>query len=136
MKIGVTSQNFRTITGHAGKTRRFMIYDVLPDGQFSMVEKLDLPKDASMHETAHNAPHPIDVLNVLITGSCGDGFARKLAARGIKVITTSETDPQTAITAFLAGKELAPAAAEHDHSDDDGDGDNGHQSCGCQCGRG
>ena len=28
MRIGVTSQNFRTITGHAGKTRRFLIYDV------------------------------------------------------------------------------------------------------------
>ena len=26
MKIAVTSQNFRTITGHAGKTRRFIIY--------------------------------------------------------------------------------------------------------------
>jgi hypothetical protein len=26
MRIGVTSQNFRTITGHAGKTRRFLVY--------------------------------------------------------------------------------------------------------------
>ncbi|MEW8693532.1 MAG: nitrogen fixation protein, partial [Candidatus Thiodiazotropha endolucinida] len=27
MKIAVTSQNFRTITQHAGKTRRFLIYE-------------------------------------------------------------------------------------------------------------
>jgi len=27
MRIGVTSQNFRTITGHAGKTRRFLVFE-------------------------------------------------------------------------------------------------------------
>ena len=30
MRIAVTSQNFKTITGHAGKSRRFLIYDLEP----------------------------------------------------------------------------------------------------------
>jgi hypothetical protein len=28
MKIAVTSQNFSTITGHAGRARRFLMYDI------------------------------------------------------------------------------------------------------------
>lgn len=31
MKIAVTSQNFRTVTAHAGKTRRFLVFDI-PSG--------------------------------------------------------------------------------------------------------
>ena len=31
MRIAVTSQNFRTVTGHAGKARRFLVFDVLND---------------------------------------------------------------------------------------------------------
>jgi predicted Fe-Mo cluster-binding NifX family protein len=31
-RIGITSQNRRTVTGHAGRCRRFWVYDV-KDGQ-------------------------------------------------------------------------------------------------------
>ena len=30
MRIAVASQNFRTVTGHAGKSRRFLVFDVAP----------------------------------------------------------------------------------------------------------
>ena len=43
MRIGVTSQNFRTITAHAGRARRFMIFEDFPDGQIQETGKLDLP---------------------------------------------------------------------------------------------
>ena len=46
MKIGVGSQNFRTITGHAGKTRRFLIYEAGQAG-IREIERLDLPKEMS-----------------------------------------------------------------------------------------
>jgi predicted Fe-Mo cluster-binding NifX family protein len=117
MKIGITSQNFRTITGHAGRARRFIIFDVSPDGRVSQPEKYDLPKEMCMHEHPRDAAHPIDGLDVLITGSCGDGFSRKLAARGINVVTTGETEPMTAVTALLSGDKLAPAAADDDDHD-------------------
>lgn len=124
MRICVTSQNFRTITGHAGRARRFMIFDVTPDGVITQTGQHDLPKEMAMHEYPRHAAHPIDGLDVLITGSCGDGFSRKLAARGIKVIVTGETDPVAAITALLSGAALPPPAADHD----------GHEECGCECG--
>ena len=123
MKIGVTSQNFRTITGHAGRARRFMIFEVSPDGQIAEAGQHDLPKDMSMHEFPRNAAHPIDGLDVLITGSCGDGFQRKLSERGIKVIVTGETDPMTAMKTLLSGAAPVPPAADNDD----------HDECGCDC---
>lgn len=106
MKIGITSQNFRTITGHAGKARRFYIYQVEDSEEPIELERLDLPKEQSMHE--NTAPtHPIDDLDVLITASCGTGFERKMAERHIKLVKTSETDPLTAVKLFMQGQPLA-----------------------------
>jgi hypothetical protein len=28
MKVGISSQNYRAVTGHAGKTRHFLVYSV------------------------------------------------------------------------------------------------------------
>jgi len=113
MKIGVTSQNFRTITGHAGKTRRFLIYTPGDDGSPVETDRLDLPKEMSMHEF-RGATHPLDELDVLITGGCGEGFVRRMAAKGVQAIATSETDPVRAVTMLLAGESLPPAEP-HSH---------------------
>jgi len=32
MKVAVSSQNFRTVTAHAGKCRRFIVYELQPSG--------------------------------------------------------------------------------------------------------
>jgi len=100
MKIGVTSQNFRTITGHAGKTRRFFVYQAEQGQEPQELERLDLPKEMSMHENG-SAAHPIDDLDVLITASCGAGFERKMMSRNIKLVKTSETDPLVAVKAVV-----------------------------------
>ncbi len=102
MKIAVTSQNFRTITGHAGKTRRFIIYQVDNNGAIEEIERLDLPKEMSMHEF-QGTEHPIDAVDYLITQSCGPGFINKMKNHGIEVYTTEETDPETA-AAILASQ--------------------------------
>lgn len=106
MKVGVTSQNFRTITGHAGKARRFFVYRATHDQEPKELERIDLPKEMSIHETG-SAAHPIDDFDILITASCGAGFERKMIARNIKLIKTSETDPLVAIKAVIEGKPLA-----------------------------
>ena len=113
MKIGVTSQNFKTITGHAGKTRRFLVFTQDGEGKAVEIDRLDLPKALSMHEFRGDV-HPIDDLEVLITGGCGDGFSQRMAGRGIRVVTTSETNPKKAVTAVFAGLTL-PEAAPHAH---------------------
>jgi predicted Fe-Mo cluster-binding NifX family protein len=131
MKIGVTSQNFRTITAHAGKARRFMIFEAA-DGQAVETGRLDLPKEMSMHEHPCGSAHPIDGIDILISGSAGEGFIRKAAERGVKVILTSETDPMAAIAAVLSGAPLPPPAAEEEEEHQDGHG-HGHGGCGCRC---
>jgi len=107
MKIGVTSQNFRTITGHAGKARRFFVFEDA-DGELTEVDRLDLPKEMAMHGYNGPEPHPVDALDVLITAGCGDGFKRKMAARGIHVVMTSETDPQEAARKVAANLPVKP----------------------------
>lgn len=126
MKIGVSSQNFRTITGHTGRGRRFFIFDIDADGAPQEIDRLDMPKEMAMHNFHGLEPHPLDQLDVLITGECGDNFVHKMERRGVRVIRTSETDPMSAIRKLLAGEELPPAAP-HDHGHDhDHDHDHRH----------
>lgn len=119
MRVAVTSQNFRTITGHAGKTRRFLVFEPDANGEPVEVERIDLPKELSFHEFDGAGEHPVDGSDVVITQSCGFGFTRRLASRGIQVVVTSESDPLKAARAILHGEPLpAPdmrASHNHDH---------------------
>ncbi len=114
MNIGISSQNFRTITGHAGKARRFLIF--VPDSNGNMIkaERLDLPMEMTMHNF-QGGPHPLDDLDVLITQSCGQGFSRNLTARGVRVIITSESDPMKAAQAVHDGQKLPPPEPHNHH---------------------
>jgi len=103
MKIAVTSQNFRTVTGHAGRARRFIIYAVEADGEPREIDRLDLPREMAFHEFHGDDPHPIDGVDVVVTGGCGPGFPRRLAARGIRVVTTEEQEPLIAARAVVTG---------------------------------
>ena len=115
MRIAVTSQNFRTITGHAGKTRRFIIYDVNGTGAPVEAERLDLPQGMSLHDY-HGEDHPLFGLGLdaLITQGAGEGFRKRMARFGVRVHTTSATDPLAAVSAVAMGLPL-PAAAPHEH---------------------
>ena len=112
MKIGVTSQNFRTITGHAGKARRFFVYEGVNSDDLQLVNKIDLPKNESVHESNPTEKHPIDDFDILITAGCGEGFQRKMENRGIKLIKTSEQDPLVAAKNVIDGKPLPLAPVE------------------------
>ena len=109
MKIGVTSQNFRTVTGHAGKTRRFLVYETnSATGKPQECERLDLPKEMSMHAYQGIEPHPIEQFDALITGGCGQGFLNRMAMSGVRVYVTGETDPLKAVQAVIDGLPLPP----------------------------
>jgi len=107
MRVAVTSQNFRTITGHAGRSRRFLVFEVLPGAEPLEVTRLDLPRELMLHEFA-GGPHPVDGSDVVVTQSCGAGLVQRLADRGIRVVVTSETDPCTAVRAIANGEPVPP----------------------------
>lgn len=114
MKIAVTSQNFRTITGHAGKTRRFLVYETAADAATPVeVERLDLPRAMSLHEFRGD-DHPLFAVDYVVTAGCGEGFVRRLALHGVTVIATAEPDPLAAACALVTGQTLPPAPP-HDH---------------------
>ena len=49
-------------------------------------ELLELPIEQSFHSSSPLSPHPLDTINVLITGGMGNGLVQRLAAKGIQGI--------------------------------------------------
>jgi len=126
MKIAVASQNYRTITPHAGKTRRWIVFDATDPVAPVEVDRLDLPREMSLHEwKGRDDSHPLYAMHALLVGSCGEGFVTRLGARGIRVAVPATADPVEAVRAYLASGEAtrpldevvvtAAAAAAHDH---------------------
>lgn len=119
MQIAVTSQNRKTITEHAGKCRKFWIYKI-EGGAVADKHLVELAIEESFHASHNGLAQPLTTVNILITASMGVGLHQRLLSHGITPILTMETDPDTAVTAYL-GNKLAqlPAGHCHDHEHHD-----------------
>ena len=92
MRIAVASQDRKTITGHAGRCRKFWIYQA--DGRAVRAKRLLEPsREQSFHDSDGAAPHPLDDVQALISGGMGPGLALRLRRRGIAGLVTGDTDP-------------------------------------------
>jgi predicted Fe-Mo cluster-binding NifX family protein len=135
MKIAVASQNRREITGHTGRCRKFWIYDIGTDGTVAGKGLLELAKSQSFHESSPHDAHPLDAVQVLISGGMGNGMRRRLATMGIEAVVTNQTDPDTSVAAWLDGTlETIQPEAGHQHNDGHGHDRDGHgrdSSCSC-----
>lgn len=118
MQIAISSQNRKTITAHAGKCRNFWVYDIV-QGRVSDKRLLVLPLEQTFHAIHHDGAAALAGVDVLITGSLGNGLYRRLQERGIQSIVTAEDDPDSAVNAFLAGELVALSIIHnnpcHDH---------------------
>ena len=101
MKIAVTSQNFTTVTGHAGRARRFLIYDVQPGAEPVETARLDLPAEQSFHEMGGVGAHPTDGVNVIISAGYNAHFAVVMSQRGIQTAITDKQSPVEAVRDYL-----------------------------------
>jgi predicted Fe-Mo cluster-binding NifX family protein len=112
MRVAVTSQNFRTVTSHAGKARRFIVYDVRSGMAPVEIERIDLPKEMSFHAYRDERIHPVPAAGVerLATGGCGEGFRARMARLGIMLIVTDVTDP-VAAAALAAEQEVSSSTS-------------------------
>ena len=137
MKIAVSSQNQTNVTGHLGHCQKFWIYDV-DDTTIQNKQLLQLTKNQSFHESSPKETHPLDDVQVLISGSMGNGLSRRIESKGIKPIVTPETDPDTAVNAYLAGSLIVKTQEERDR---DHEAEHGHDhgaeaehdgKCGCE----
>lgn len=111
MKIAVTSQNYKTVTNHAGKARRYIIFETNENGSPQEVERLDLPKEMSFSMLKEGS-HPIDGVDVVLSGSFGDGFARRMSKRGIIASLAQTQDPVEAIKEYLTHGQKLPTSSE------------------------
>ncbi len=113
MRIAVSCQNGRSINAHPGKTRRFLVFEAGDGRTPAIVDRIELTRDQTLHEMKGATEHPLFTVDAVISGSAGEGFTRRLGNRGIRVATTSETDPEQAVRMLLDG--TLPPAAPHDH---------------------
>lgn len=124
MKIAVASQNRKSVTGHTGKCRKFWIYEVAAR-KITGKTLLELPREQTLHEHHDAESHPLAGVQVLITGGMGEGLARRLAGMGIEGLVTTESRPEQAVEAYLAGTlplgqpETHSGHDHHDHHDED-----------------
>ncbi|HKJ45479.1 MAG TPA: NifB/NifX family molybdenum-iron cluster-binding protein [Balneolales bacterium] len=103
MKIAVAYHNKKNITGHTGRCRRFLIYNII-NREISNKELIELSKEQTFHNSHDQATHPLQHVDVLINGGMGMGLFKRLSAMSVKPVITTETDPDKAISLYLAGK--------------------------------
>ncbi len=116
MKVAAVSEDFLTLSGKAGKARRFLVYEAERNRPPLLEKKYELPENVlafhDLHED-HQSPHPLDGM-LLLTADAGEGFRERLQRRGITVVITSERDPEQAIRKMFDGTlpEIPPTPRE------------------------
>ncbi len=120
MRIAVTCQNKKTVSGHAGKCSRFLIYTLDEDYNVVSKEMLELEKERMLHFHFHgpdpDAHHPLFDMNAIITGDMGPGFPIKMRSKGVAAIMTTETDPDRVIERLKDGTlDSVQPAPNHNH---------------------
>jgi len=107
MKIAIATRSFTRVARHAGQTREWLIYDCA-DSAVPEPVRITLTKAQLPHHFRDDGPHPLDGADIIVTGSAGDGFVRRMAKRGTRVLITAERNPKTAAAKLVAGTPLAP----------------------------
>ena len=100
LKIAVSSQNRKTITDHAGRCRKFWVYEI----RGNKVDNKTL-RELSMEQTLHSSSlgdgHPLDDVHVMITSGMSPFLYQRLERGGIKPYVTEESDPDKAVALLL-----------------------------------
>ncbi len=119
MRFALTTQDFESITPHAGRARKFLVFEAEAGTEPVKIKHLEIGEDQIFHIFDGNGPHPLDEVQVVITGNAREKFIRKCSDRGIQAVLTSESDPMTAIKGFFAGtlppSVPLPEKCDHEH---------------------
>ena len=108
MKIAIaTRDNWSKVSGHAGKTRDWLLFDCQPGQPIPEPLHVQLAKEQLPHYFQDDGPHPLDGIEIVVSASAGDGFIRRMKKRGAAVLLTGESDPLVALQKVLAGEALA-----------------------------
>ena len=86
MKIAIATKDFRQIAGHAGQSQHWLVYEGTQPGQTP--QRIEL-SPAQVFHVHRDGAHPLDGIGVIIAGSAGDGFLRRMQKRGDTVALTA-----------------------------------------------
>ena len=109
MKIAIATKDFQKVSGHAGQTRQWLVYDLSSHRSNQLLpapRRVNLEKEQVLHVFEDKEPHPLDGIDLIVCASAGDGFIRHMKKRGADVLLTGEDDPAMAISRILAGETL------------------------------
>jgi len=105
--IAVASQNARTVTPHAGRTRRFLLFTADADGTVTEAGRYELPKAMTLHGWPRSRPHPLYCVDVVVVGGAGENFRRKLADAGVRAVVIADLPVRDAAARAVAGATAA-----------------------------
>ena len=119
MKIAVSTEDGALICGHLGHVSKFLVYEVdngaIISKDIRTVTPVHGPQDHHNHgehgdnRANHNGDHhgglvgSVSDVSALITNSAGGGMLAALKGVGIDAVVTSESDPDVAVMAYVAG---------------------------------
>ena len=108
MKIAVaTKDNWAQVSGHAGQTRHWLVFDCQPGTPLPEPVRVELAREQLPHHFKDEGPHPLHGVEILVAGSAGDGYVRHMDKWGAQVLLTGETEPLVALNKILAGEALS-----------------------------
>lgn len=108
MKIAIaTKSNWTLVSGHAGQTHDWLVFDCVPGAPLPEPQRIVLSKEQLPHHFQDDGPHPLHGIELLVAASAGDGFIRHMEKWGAQVVLTGETEPLTALKKILTGEALA-----------------------------
>ncbi len=108
MKIAVaTKHDWTAVSGHAGQTRHWLLFDCQPGAPLPQPERVELTKAQLPHHFQDQGPHPLHGVVIMVAASAGDGYLRHMHKWGATVLLTGESDPHVALLKILAGQALA-----------------------------
>jgi predicted Fe-Mo cluster-binding NifX family protein len=108
MKIAIaTKENWSQVSGHAGQTRDWLVFDCQPGQPRPTPLCIQLTKEQLPHHFNDDGPHPLHGVEIVVAASAGDGYLRHMQKWGAQVLLTGETDPLLALEKILAGEALA-----------------------------
>jgi len=102
VKFAVVSEDFETISGHAGHACRFLLFEGEAGREPKEIGRLELGEEQTIHHFQGGA-HPLDGIEVLIAGSAGQCFVERMRERGITTVAVPNMAPATAVAAYLMG---------------------------------
>jgi predicted Fe-Mo cluster-binding NifX family protein len=100
LKIAVSSQNSKTVTDHAGRCRKFWVYEIRGNKVGSKTLR-ELTLEQTLHSSRLADGHPLDDVHVMITAGMSPFLYQRLQQGGIRPFVTEEPDPDKAVRMLL-----------------------------------